>query len=141
MTPIDVVEESVFGEECTALGFKDQGKGFSKAYSKGATSGLGNPGTGDFSDRGSLLLGSGIYSRWFQVTEHSLSEYVLDDKNLPWFLLALKRLKQLTKRRETGTGYAGKNQRKIRALGLRSNLRCGGCPLGAGSVTDGENKV
>ena len=47
-----------------------------------------------------LLLGSGIYSRWLQVTEHSLSEYVLDDKNLPWFLLALKRLKQLTKKEE-----------------------------------------
>ena len=101
MTPIDVVEESVFGEECTALGFKaDQGKGFSKAYSKGAYQDWETLELVIFQIEDPLLLGSGIYSRWLQVTEHSLSEYVLDDKNLPWFLLALKRLKQLTKKEE-----------------------------------------
>ncbi len=90
--------ESNLGEACQRLGFDmDAGESFIKQYSKEA-----------FYNADVLeqiidkvdsveLLGNGIFSRWRYITHWAgVSASLLSEENKKWFLIALKKLAELT---------------------------------------------
>ena len=91
-----VLLDPPMGEECASLGFKmDCGQGFKEVY-------------GDASDNYKMLqgiihqvtdidlLGSAIYSQWRYFNHWAYNgSAILEPENRKWFIIALKRLKEL----------------------------------------------
>lgn len=88
-----------FSQDCKGLGFSmDCGQKFLESY----------PDTGAFRSAKGLeriltqitdpnLLGSAIYSKWRWITHWEYRGSLASEENKRWFLLALKRLSELTK--------------------------------------------
>ena len=85
-----------FAEECFSLGLKsDLGKSFVEAYSQEAADypealkaiahAINNP----------QLLGNAIFSKWRFIT-HWAESSLLDDNYRKWFIIALRRLCEIT---------------------------------------------
>ena len=93
--------EYLFGEECISLGFQmDCGAEFNKQY----------PGCFDLhtdslkaviDDINDIdLLGSAVFCQWRFIT-HWSGMYILDQDTLSWFIIALKRMKDITRKSKT----------------------------------------
>lgn len=92
---IDYIElvDHYLADDCDALGFEmDSGEEFSKRYGSAVY---------DYKELKKIidyindieLLGSAIYSRWRYFNHWAYDgEEILEDRNLSWFILALKRL-------------------------------------------------
>ena len=90
--------EFLFGEECTSLGFQmDCGVEFNKQcpgcfdLHTGSVKAVIN----DINDID--LLGSAVFCQWRYIT-HWSGMYILDQDTQNWFILLLKRMKELTKK-------------------------------------------
>ena len=85
-----------FPEECFALGFKmDSGESFIEKYGENA---IRNPeGLEKTVDRidSIEILGSAVFSKWRDIT-HWLQTNLTSDENRKWFIIAFKRLIELT---------------------------------------------
>ena len=92
--------EILLGDECTALGFQmDCGAEFVKQY----------PGCFEIHKHNLEqtintiqdvdLLGSALFSQWRFLT-HWAGMYILDQDTCNWFLIVLKRMKELTKKKQ-----------------------------------------
>lgn len=98
--PQELNFESQFGDECAELGFQmDGGTEFNKQY----------PMCFDIHDHNLHehineiqdidLIGSALFSQWRYLT-HWAGMYTLDQDTCDWCLIALKRLKELTRKRK-----------------------------------------
>ena len=96
--PQEQVFESSFGEECTALGFQmDCGEEFNKSY-PGCFEIHNHKLAQAIADINDVdLLGSVLFSQWRYLT-HWAWAYSLDQETRGWFLIVLKRMKELTRK-------------------------------------------
>ena len=86
-----------FAESCRALGFKmDCGKGFVEAYSLAAFNSADALNQIIDSINDVDLLGSAVFSQWRYVTHWSFGSHLLDEEYRQWFIIAFRRLAELT---------------------------------------------
>lgn len=94
---VDHVFEDELGNECAALGFEmDCGRSFDKKYSTGEPINRAEPLKEVIDSVDDIwTLGNAIFSNWRRLTHWSL-ESEFTDENRAWFLLAFRRLKELS---------------------------------------------
>ncbi|SCY69790.1 hypothetical protein SAMN02910292_02555 [Lachnospiraceae bacterium XBB2008] len=88
----------LFPDDCRSIGFEmDSGNSFIALYGKDAFHNIDSLKETIQKVDEVMVLGSGIFSKWRYLT-HWAEESVLSETNIEWFLLALNRLYELTKR-------------------------------------------